>query len=232
MPNELLFLNQQDPTLPCGTFSTSTMHIVLRNSSNITKAACKDYNASDPLNAVGLSAEQIRASYGQDPPENVDATVPAGIWSLAQQCNREVAAAAAADASTTIAPVVTSAAPVPAQTTGNLKTTARSPKTTTTVSPPTTTASHTTTTSPAASGTTSSPPSAPDTNAVPVSAATLVFSICTLIAVIVGNFLVIRAVKTRPRAGSSSISDGFMAHRPSLQMQGSGTGQRLISHKP
>ena len=106
MPEELLFLNLENATLPCGTFSTSTLHVVLRDSSNITQAACKDYNSSDPLNAAGQTAQQVRASYGQDPPESINQKVAAGIWSLAQQCSEEIKEAdAASGASTTQSPL-------------------------------------------------------------------------------------------------------------------------------
>ena len=50
---------------------------------------------SDPLNAVGMSADDVRATYGQEPPQSVDDPEVPGVWSLAQQCNYEIASATA-----------------------------------------------------------------------------------------------------------------------------------------
>jgi hypothetical protein len=99
MPLELLWLNSQNSQVPCGTFSTSTMHIVLRDSSQITPAACQ-FDTNNPLNSPGQNAEDIRFSYSKTL-NLYGATNEPGVWTLRGQCEAEVVAAQRHHAKTT-----------------------------------------------------------------------------------------------------------------------------------
>jgi hypothetical protein len=91
MPEELLFLNEGNGSLPCGTRATSTLHVMLRAMDNITSEACAAVDYSDPVNAPGITAAAVRAAYGQQPP--VLDRAAEGVWNLATQCRDEYAPA-------------------------------------------------------------------------------------------------------------------------------------------
>lgn len=55
LPLNSIYMNTLDADKPCGMFSTSTMHIVLKDSSNITDGACADGTSRQPFDYANLT---------------------------------------------------------------------------------------------------------------------------------------------------------------------------------
>ena len=98
MPLNILRVNtldHQNLSLPCSSVATVTLHITLRDPSNVTVSACEidRNNPQVALDGPGTSAPRILEAYGQ--PEDAEA-IP-GQRSLRQVCDSQNALAGQSD---------------------------------------------------------------------------------------------------------------------------------------
>ena len=78
-------------SVACGRFATTTMHIMLKDTTKITADACVFHynNSAVALNGLGTTYEDVQAAYKQ--PTN--ARPGPGGWGIKESCEQQVALA-------------------------------------------------------------------------------------------------------------------------------------------